>query len=54
MMANHMRSESEWGIADPPAIQQVTVNVGFREGVDVECRRQYVGGNGGSADTHVR
>ena len=25
-MANHIRSESEWGIAEPPAIQQVVVN----------------------------
>ncbi|KAK8815767.1 hypothetical protein WA538_004891 [Blastocystis sp. DL] len=26
VMANHIRSESEWGIAEPPAIQQVVVN----------------------------
>ena len=53
-MANHIRSESEWGIAEPPAIQQVVVNVGSLSALDVERGRQYIGGNGGSADTHVR
>ena len=53
-MANHIRSESEWGIAEPPAIQQVVVNVGSLFAVDVERGRQHTGGNGGFADTHVR
>ena len=33
-MENHVRSESEWGIADPPALQQLIVNVGKSEMVD--------------------
>ena len=54
VMANHIRSESEWGIAEPPAIQQVVVNVGSLFAVDIERGRQHTGGNGGSEDTHVR
>ena len=46
--------QSEWGIAEPPAIQQVVVNVSSLFAVDVERGRQHTGGNGGSADTHVR
>ena len=34
VMENHVRSESEWGIADPPALQQLIVNVGKSEMVD--------------------
>ena len=42
-MANHIRSESEWGIAEPPAIQQVVVNVGSLFAVDIERGRQHTG-----------
>ena len=30
----HSQSENEWGILDPPALQQVIVNVGMEWGCD--------------------